>query len=126
PAAGIIENVPEFTKWALFPAWCQAVTALGYAIAPHLIDAADHGVPQHRVRVFIALTRSKHPIELNLPRREYVPAANIIDFNAGRWSSIAKPGRSAATLARIESGRAVHGDRFLTAYYGNERGGRSL
>lgn len=126
PPLALIENVPEYTRWALFPAWCQAVTALGYAIAPHLIDAAGHGVPQHRVRIFIALTRSKHPVELKLPRREYVPAAGIIDFSAGRWSQIDKPGRSSATLGRIESGRAVHGDRFLTAYYGNERGGRSL
>lgn len=126
PALGLIENVPEFTRWTLFPAWCQAVQALGYTIAPHLIDAADHGVPQHRERVFIALTRSAHPIELKLPRHEYVPAADIIDFSAGRWSQVNKPGRSPATLGRVTAGRAAHGERFLTAYYGNERGGRSL
>lgn len=126
PPAAVVENVPEFTRWALFPAWCQAVQALGYAIAPHLVDAADHGVPQHRVRVFIALTRSQHPIALRLPRRQHIPAASIIDFTTGRWSHIAKPGRSAATLSRITAGRTAHGDRFLTAYYGNERGGRSL
>ena len=126
PALGLIENVPEFTKWALFPAWCSAINALGYAISPHLVDAADHGVPQHRERVLIALTRSKHPIQLALPRREHVPAANIIDFDAGRWSAVEKPGRSAATLLRVQNGRRQHGDRFLTAFYGNERGGRSL
>lgn len=126
PDAGLIENVPEFMKWALFPAWCAAVQALGYAISPHLIDAADHGVPQHRLRAFIVLTRSKHPIDLQLPKRDHVPVSNIIDFNAGRWSAIDRVGRSVATLARIRSGRAAHGGRFLTAYYGNERGGRSL
>lgn len=126
PAFGVVENVPEFTKWALFPAWCSALNALGYAIAPHLIDAADHGVPQHRVRVFIALTRSQHPVELKLPAREHVPASRILDFDTGRWSQVDKAGRSPATLARIASGRAVHGERFLTAYYGNERGGRTL
>ncbi|MTI72205.1 MAG: DNA cytosine methyltransferase [Stenotrophomonas sp.] len=126
PALGLIENVPEFTKWALFPAWCSAINALGYAISPHLVDAADHGVPQHRERVLIALTRSKHPIQLALPRREHVPAANIIDFDAGRWCAVEKPGRSAATLLRVQNGRRQHGDRFLTAFYGNERGGRSL
>ena len=126
PALGLIENVPEFTRWALFPAWCAAVTALGYAIAPHLVDAADHGVPQNRERVLIALTRSKHPIELKLPRRQHVAAETIIDFDAGRWSLVDKPGRSPATLARVQNGRLQHGDRFLTAFYGNERGGRSL
>jgi DNA (cytosine-5)-methyltransferase 1 len=126
PALGLIENVPEFTKWTLFPAWCAAVQALGYAIAPHIVDAADFGVPQHRVRVFIALTRSKQPITLTLPQRAHVPVASIMDFTGGTWSQIHKPGRSLATLARIEQGRRVHGDRFLTAYYGNEKGGRSI
>lgn len=127
PAFGVVENVPEFTRWALFPAWCSALTALGYSIAPHLIDAADHGVPQHRERVFIVLARgAKYPMELALPKRDYTPAASIIDFDAGAWSPVRKPGRSPATLERIANGRKQHGERFLTAYYGNERGGRSL
>lgn len=126
PIAGLVENVPEFTRWQLFPAWCSALHALGYSVSPHLVDAADHGVPQNRVRVFIAITRSKHPITLNVPKREHVPAASIIDFGAGRWSQIDRPGRSPKTLERIANGRREHGDRFLTAYYGNERGGRCL
>ncbi|WP_315388707.1 DNA cytosine methyltransferase [uncultured Stenotrophomonas sp.] len=128
PEWGLIENVPEFTKWKLFPAWCAAVTALGYAISPHLVDAADFGVPQHRWRVFIALTKSKHPIELKVPKREMVPASSIIDFDSGRWSQIDRPGRSAATLARIKAGRSSFGDRFIAPYYGNGSGltGRCL
>lgn len=126
PPFGIVENVAEFVRWALFPAWCAALTALGYAIAPHLIDAADHGVPQHRRRVFIVLSRSKHPIELRLENRKHASAIDFIDFNAGRWTPIERPGRSRATLARIAEGRRVYGDRFLSAFYGNERGGRSL
>lgn len=122
----LIENVPAFTRWALYPAWCAALHALGYAVAPHVVDCADLGVPQHRVRVFIALTRSKHPIELRLPRVDHVDASNIIDFTAGRWSPIERPGRAAATLARVAAGRRAHGDRFLTAFYGATKGGRSL
>ncbi len=126
PAVVLVENVPEFAKWVLYRAWCAAMHALGYALAPMVLDAADHGVPQHRRRLFIVGTRSKNPIELALPQREHTPAAQIIDFEAGRWSPIEKPGRSANTLARIAAGRAAHGSRFLTAYYGNERGGRSV
>lgn len=126
PPLGVVENVPEFARWTLFPAWCSALHALGYAVSPHLVDAADLGVPQHRRRLFIALTRSKHPVELRLPQREHAPAARIVDFGAGAWSPIERPGRSAATLRRISTGRAQHGDRFLTAYYGNETGGRPL
>jgi len=126
PPIGLVENVPDFMKWNLFPAWCEALRALGYAIAPHVIDCADLGVPQHRERVFLALTRSAHPIELRLDRVDHVPAAHIIDFGAGRWSPIARPGRAAATLARIQNGRRQHGERFLTSFYGNTKGGREL
>lgn len=126
PEFVLVENVPEFAKWTLYPAWCAAMNALGYALAPMILDAADHGVAQNRRRLFIVCTRTKHPIELALPNREHAPAAGIIDFKAGNWSTINRKGRSLATLARIASGRAAHGARFVTAYYGNEHGGRSL
>lgn len=128
PAVAIIENVPEFAEWTLYQAWCVAMHALGYALAPMVIDAADHGVPQHRRRLFIVATRSKHPIVLDMPRREFTPAAQVIDFEAGRWSQIHKPGRSPRTLSRIEAGRRTHGQRFVAPYYGSGSGetGRSL
>lgn len=126
PAVVLVENVPEFAAWSLYPAWCVAMHALGYALAPMVLDAADHGVPQNRRRLFIVGTRSKHPVELRLPRREHVGSGQIIDFTAGKWSAIDKPGRSLATLSRIKAGRAAHGGRFITAYYGNEAGGRAL
>ncbi|MDZ7892372.1 MAG: DNA cytosine methyltransferase [Rhodoferax sp.] len=126
PETVLVENVPEFAKWALYPAWCSSMGALGYALSPMVLDAADHGVAQHRRRLFIVGTRSKHPVELTMPRREHVGSAQIIDFDAGRWSAIDKPGRSLSTLSRITEGRKAHGSRFLTAYYGNEQGGRCL
>ncbi len=126
PDFGVVENVKEFTRWALFPAWCQAMHALGYAISPHLIDFADLGVPQNRERVIIVLSRSKHPIQLDLPKLPHIPAASIIDFDAGRWSPIRKPGRSPNTIARLERGRAQHGARFIAPYYSASKGGRCL
>lgn len=128
PEAVIVENVPEFAKWALYPAWCSAMAALGYALSPMILDAADHGVPQHRRRLFVIGTRSKHPVQLDLPGRAHVGSAQIIDFAAGRWSAIEKPGRSAATLARIESGRKAHGRQFVAPYFGSGSGltGRCL
>lgn len=126
PAFAIIENVPEFTLWGLYPAWEAAMHALGYSLAPHIIDAANHGVPQHRERMFIVATRSKSPLHLTLPQRDPVSAASIIDWHAGKWSQIERPGRAEATLARIANGRKQHGERFLSAYYGNEKGGRNI
>ncbi|MDP4074235.1 DNA cytosine methyltransferase [Acidovorax sp. A1169] len=128
PAVFVVENVPAFAAWTLYPAWCAAMNALGYALAPMVLDAADHGVPQHRLRLFIVGTRSAHPITLDLPRAAMATAADVIDFSAGRWSAIDKPGRSCNTLARIAAGRLRHGHRFVAPYYGSGSGetGRSL
>lgn len=126
PGVVVVENVPEFCSWSLFPAWRMAMEALGYTLAPHVVDAADHGVPQHRTRLFLVCTRSERPLMLDLPRMRHVGSESVIDFSAGRWSPIDKPGRAAATLARVRAGRAAHGSRFVTCYYGSERGGRAL
>ena len=128
PAFALVENVPEFSAWSLYPAWCAAWHALGYALAPQVIDAADHGVPQHRRRLFIVASRSMHPMQLDPQQRQHSAAAEVIDFEAGRWSQVDKPGRSARTLARVAAGRRQHGARFVAPYYGSGSGetGRSL
>ncbi len=108
-----MENVEEFTDWALYPAWVAAVQALGYQVAPHVLDCADLGVPQHRVRLFLVLTRSKAPLMLELHRRQHVPASSFLEFDAGRWSAIEKPGRAQATLDRVRNGHERFGDQFI-------------
>ncbi len=90
----IVENVVEFKKWLLFPSWVDAIKRLGYAIADFIIDAADNGVPQHRKRLFLVLTKSKHPIKLKLPKYQRQPVSSIIEWNSHRWNPINKPGRS--------------------------------
>lgn len=126
PAAVIVENVPEFLEWVLYPAWAAAMNALGYKMAPHIVDCADLGVPQNRVRLFIVCTRSKSPVFLNLPKMEHKPASSFIDLQSGKWSPIDKPNRSPATLRRIENGRAQFGDEFVFSYYGNTHSGRDI
>lgn len=126
PAALIVENVPEFAKWSLYTVWCSALHQLGYALEMQIIDAADHGAAQNRKRLFIIGTRTQYPIQLDLPQRPHVPARDVIDFDAGHWSRVDKPGRSAGQIKRWRAGRARHGERFLTAYYGRSTAGRSL
>ncbi|WP_010322990.1 DNA cytosine methyltransferase [Marinobacterium stanieri] len=126
PYAALVENVVDFLKWALYPAWCAAMNALGYQLATHIVDCADLGVPQNRPRLFIVCTLSEAPLQLNLPKVEHVPAASFIDFKSARWSPIHKPGRAAATLERIKAGRAAYGDRFVMSYYGNTKSGRDI
>lgn len=120
----VVENVPEFLKWELFPAWRAAMEALGYSVSPHVLDAADHGVPQNRVRVFVVCTRSKAPLVLTLPKQAHRSIEPFLDSAAPGWSPIRT--KCANTRARIREGRRQHGGRFLMAYYGNEHGGRSL
>lgn len=126
PPVVIVENVPEFLDWALYPAWAAAMEALGYSLAPHVVDCADLGVPQNRVRMFIVCTRSRAPLFLELPKQDHIPASSFIDFDAGRWSPVDKPGRAKATIERVENGRRAFGDRFLFSYYGNTKSGRDI
>ncbi|QEY62506.1 DNA cytosine methyltransferase [Metapseudomonas lalkuanensis] len=128
PEAGVIENTPEFVNWELYPAWEMAIRALGYQVSPHIVDCADLGVPQHRVRLFIVLTRSQAPLILGLQQHQHVPASSFIDFSTGTWTPIERPGRAIATLERVRNGRLQYGDRFLMPYYGSGSGltGRSL
>lgn len=124
----IVENVPGFLHWNLYPAWEMAMRSLGYSVAPHIIDAADYGAPQHRVRLFLVLAKSEHPLHLQIPKGQHIPAREFIDFDSGKWSPINKPGRSKATIARVEAGRSKFGEQFIMPYYGSGSGltGRSL
>jgi DNA (cytosine-5)-methyltransferase 1 len=124
----VAENVPEFVAWTLYPAWEDAMRRLGYAVSPHIIDAADHGVPQHRVRLFLVCTRSKNPVNLKLPKREHVGVGSVIQWDQHSWTPIVTPRRVPATLRRIAAGRARFGDRFVAPYYGSGSGetGRSI
>lgn len=126
PEALVVENVEGFRRWRLYRTWKQALRELGYALEEHVVDAADLGVPQHRRRLFVVGVRGLAPVGLQLPTRPRVPAASVMRWDLGRWSKVHKKGRSPKTLARIAQGRLDHGDRFLVAYYGTERGGRSL
>jgi DNA (cytosine-5)-methyltransferase 1 len=129
PAFALIENVPEFMRWALFPAWSQAMSALGYSLNPHIVDVADLGVPQHRTRLFLVASRSRHAIQLQLPKLPHRAADTFIDWEAGRWSPIRKPRRAKATLRRVFNGRrALRSSRFLIPFYGSGSGltGRSV
>lgn len=124
-SALIVENVPEFRKWALYPMWRGALERLGYRLTENILNAADFGVPQDRVRLIVVGMLGKTPLAIVPPKVTRRTAAEILDAG-GRWSPIRRPGRAAATLARIEAGRTAFGERFLISFYGNSKGGRSL
>lgn len=125
PPRVVLENVPRFLKWILYPAWRLAMEALGYTVTPVIMDAADCGVPQHRERVFIICTLGPAPV-LKLSQRAHVPAREIIEWQAGEWSRVVRKSRAARTLQCFRHGREHLGDRFLIPYYKTATKGRSV
>lgn len=126
PLAVVVENVVDFLNWSLYPAWESAMRALGYTLHANHIDAADCGVPQNRVRVFITAIRGSAPLIIPPPSIPAPGADTFIDFKAGAWCQVNRPGRAKNTLERYAHGREVHGKRFLFSYYGNTRTSRSI
>lgn len=122
----IIENVTDFLKWELYPAWEQALSALGYALSVNVVNARDLGVPQNRQRLFIVATKSKKPIDIVLPKHEHVPARSFIDLNPNGYKWDLVKNRVEATRRRVANGRKEFGSIFLDAAYGAEKSGRSL
>lgn len=56
PAAVLIENVPDLPSWnegAVLVGFYESLRALGYDVDARILDAYEHGVPQHRARLFI-------------------------------------------------------------------------
>ena len=122
----VIENVLDFRKWELFEPWSMALSKLGYSLSLNVVNAADLGVPQNRVRLFIVATRSKNPIKLKIHQMEHVPAKSFLDLNPTGYQWDLVSNRVEATQNRVMNGRKDHGDIFLDAAYGTERGGRSI
>ncbi len=127
----MVENVSEFTRWQLYPQWRACLEQLGYVVHENVIDAADLGVPQNRRRLILTAVHSSvgcRPLVLPKGNHPHVAASTVLDLTADNWSAVYKPGRAKATIARIESGRATLGARFLAPYWGSGSGktGRSL
>lgn len=125
PEAFVVENVPEATRWRLFPAWCEALRLLDYRLSIQVLNAAEFGVPQERRRLIVVGMRRRPALYIRSPRLPAIPASSILD-TAGQWSPVEREGRSPATLAKIATSRAEIGPRFLLPYYGSTRVGRSL
>lgn len=133
PYVIVIENVPEVRDWKLYPAFMQALNLLGYSTETHILDAAEFGVPQNRVRWFCVGTLSKYPLNLTKSlekqKKECVSVKEFIDWDYHNWSDVNKEGRSKKILSQINTARKeLKTDRFLIPYYGSGSGltGRSV
>lgn len=123
----VVENVVDFRKWRHYQRWKECL-AEDYHLEENIIDAADHGIPQNRIRLFIVGIHkdfSDRPVKIPKVTLPHKPAYDIIDWKVGSWKKINTCCRN--TIARVERGKLQFGNKpFLVAYYGSSYGGRSL
>lgn len=120
PRAILVENVPRFKHWRLYPQWRSALEALGYHLTDVVVTSSRHGVPQRRTRLFIAGTRKPQArafYEFHDVATERVQEPSFgayIDWEQGNW----RPRRAALPGAQERMERAVrnHGPRCLSQH----------
>ncbi len=114
PKAFIVENVPMFQQWSLYPAWAEAMRLLGYTLSLEVLDAQYFGVPQQRKRLFIVgMKKGSFKFSTTRPQEEVVPISSVLKLDEGDWSPISDSKRlqvgkrvlADATKARIAVGR---------------------
>ena len=111
PTEVLVENVPAFARWKLFPVWLMALEALGYRVSTLL--ATDYGVPQRRKRLFVRASLTGG--ELSVPESSHEPAFGpCVDWEAPGWRdrSLASPGAQ----KRFSRAQANHGPRCLSQH----------
>jgi DNA (cytosine-5)-methyltransferase 1 len=108
-----VENVPQMRNWTLFPLWCEALRALGYALSVQVVSASHCGAPQRRERLFVIGTRSvrKQAITLDVVPTEEPAFGPCIEEDAPGWRPIAScrgaDARGRLTTASKRFGRAL-------------------
>ena len=124
PRALVVENVPAFRRWVLFPVWLEALRTLGYALEELVLDAADFEVPQERRRLFVVGFRGRpRALLLPPPGGPRTPSRTVLDPEGTGWAPVAS--KPEQVRDRVERGRRNHGPRFLTQHVTNHPG-RSL
>lgn len=113
PSYFVVENVPEFVNWRLFRHWLATLKALGYYVQLVTVNAADVGVPQLRVRLFVVGHMFRQP-RIKIEPVEHRPFGPCIGWNEGEWKQInAMPPRFRKAQARLERAKENHGPRCI-------------
>lgn len=93
PAAFVIENVPDLARQGRrshLDRIKKELIELGYAIAEHMLNAADYGVPQNRHRVFLTGLLDGSHLALPNPWRRHVAAKEAIPRTCRRTMAEAR------------------------------------
>ena len=116
PRTVLVENVGDFYRWALYPAWRSALEALGYSVAEHSFDTADFGIPQNRRRAIITARLGDEALELNSPKTPWRGFEDSIDWDQEQgWAPITS--KPPGVQKRVAKGRNRGlGETFLSHY----------
>lgn len=76
PKVVVIENVPQFVQSKYWEQIQEEAIAQGYESCHWILNAADYGAPQKRVRVFCVLSRIGLPNKPQKTQTEYVTVGN--------------------------------------------------
>src|SRR5579872_848150 len=124
----VIENVVHMRTWKKYASWVQEIRDLGYKITEQVINAADHGVPQSRRRLFLLCDRQKEPpkVVATSNKIQMRSADSIIcRDNDFEFSLVRTKERAAATIDRADRAIRSLGRKkpFLIVYYGSDAAG---
>jgi DNA (cytosine-5)-methyltransferase 1 len=122
----VVENVVHMRSWKSYEKWMRQLRDLGYNLRDQVIDAADHGVPQARRRLFIMCDRERVPSAVKATVKRRKTAASVVNRNGlFKFSELRSAKRAAATLQRAARAVASVGGKkaFLLVYYSSDAAG---
>ena len=122
----VIENVVHMRTWKSYDNWLKRLRNLGYKVREQVINAADHGVPQARKRLFVMCDRDRPPSEVIATVKRKKTASSVVNRNGlFKFSALRSVNRAEATIQRAERALAILGDKksFLLVYYGSDAAG---
>lgn len=120
----VMENVIHMKPWPRYLELLESLRSIGYNVREQVIDAATHGVPQNRRRLFLICDKRSMPVEIKAPAsptRAWVQ--DILDpEDQWKMTPLFTKGRAKDTRARAERAMAELGTRkpFLIVYYGTD------
>jgi DNA (cytosine-5)-methyltransferase 1 len=122
----IVENVVHMKTWRSYKAWLGRLMGLGYNVRAQVINAADHGVPQARRRLFILCDLEQKPPQVQPTKKRKKTARSVLDKNGHfAFSPLRTDNRAVPTLERADRaiGTIGHAEPFLLVYYGSDAAG---